>query len=453
MTSLLTAGSIVALAALSLWLTLGCWWRRHSYSAGAACVLSLLALVCGLYYDQIRWAIHDHGFTPERSFYLLAPFALGFGISAGLRRLGVFRGAWFPAGAAASLVVVFLLLFPSPNYYGSSRAITYAALVMIGVWLIHDIPRFSGQKRASVWGVVAIAFVTFTLTTFCEVGQIEQSFQVSVFVLKSSLYQVHAWVPLVLGKVVVFALLLAGGGARRALDSAGAASLLTASLLVQLAEASVGRFIYVAVLAMVVASIPFRRRWPMSQLCGGLFVLNHFYGANPAQLAPIELLLAAVSAALFAFRRARMTGNSLAIADSLTVLTAAYLLLWPSLGFRLSGIDFRFMFEWVQPEFYEELWWLIGAGTFVKVGAPYLLLLKVVEEYPVSQDAGSAVVTLLCSKVVLLSVTVAAYALSHSMHSNLATDMLSELVLVALALLWVLPLARSAPTRLESVQP
>jgi hypothetical protein len=166
-------------------------------------------------------------------------------------------------------------------------------------------------------------------------------------------------------------------------------------------------------------------------------LLNYLYGADPLRVAPIELLLSATAAALMAWRRASMQRDSLDWAAGLTLATSAYLLLWPMLGFRLSGVDFHFMFEWVPKENYEAWWWLIALGALAKFVIPYLLLGSLAAEHLDRPEAGQAALSVLLAKVLVLAAMISSYAIRHSTASQSAVDMLAELALVTLALPWV----------------
>ena len=58
---------------------------KRVWLAGSAAGLGF-AMISGHAYTAIRRAIHDHGFEPERSLYLLLPLGAGFVIAALVRR-------------------------------------------------------------------------------------------------------------------------------------------------------------------------------------------------------------------------------------------------------------------------------------------------------------------------------------------------------------------------------
>jgi len=69
--------------------------------------------------------------------------------------------------------------------------------------------------------------------------------------------------------------------------------------------------------------------------------------------------------------------RALAPASGLTLAFAGYLLLWPTVGMRFSGIEFQFMFDWVPIARYEQLWRVIAARMRLKSVWPYALLVDV----------------------------------------------------------------------------
>jgi hypothetical protein len=124
-----------------------------------------------------------------------------------------------------------------------------------------------------------------------------------------------------------------------------------------------------------------------------------------------------------------------------TLAFAGYLLLWPTVGMRFSGIDFRFMFDWVPVARYEELWWLIALGMLLKFVWPYALLVDLARRMCPRHGLGWAYFAL-SAKLCALSVFAAWYATSHSLLTNGALEILAELALLLLvsALAWPSPL-------------
>jgi len=428
-------------AALLLYFGFRTWSSPQRAALFGALALTVTAAAAGHGYDAIRRVLHDQGFSPERSLYLFVPAALGIFVAVLLRRTQLLRpaaaGAWLPTGAAIALLVTLVCLFPSAYFYGSSRAVVTISLFVLGA-LSADIWRDKTHDRRARWSLLAAnAFAAVTLITFLRVGRADSAAPAAGFVLKSAIYQGSAWLPLIAAKLAVFAL-LAPKGVRRPLDLAGTASLLTASLLVQLGSASIHRYVYAALALLLVAT--FRtaaERAPSTQLAAGLLLLNHLYGSAPLRVAPIELLLSGTSAALIAWRRSAMRTDSLEWASGLTLATSAYLLLWPLFGFRLSGVDFRFMFQWIPEQRHDDWWWLIALGTLAKFAMPYLLLGAIARKHGAGERAGWVALSVIAARVLVLSVMVATYALGHSTSTELAVDMLAELVLVTLCLPWI----------------
>ncbi|MEO8905426.1 MAG: hypothetical protein ABI488_23175 [Polyangiaceae bacterium] len=162
----------------------------------------------------------------------------------------------------------------------------------------------------------------------------------------------------------------------------------------------------------------------------GLIALDQLYVADSLRIAPLQMIALCLMLSLHFWRlfypaepeaRATATGLSLAL--------AGYLLLWPTLGMRFSGIDFRFMFEWVPIARYEELWWLIGVGMLCKFVWPYALLADIGK----GASGGRARAWLcvaLALKLLSLSVFAAWYATTHGLLSNGALEILAELGLL-----------------------
>jgi len=121
-----------------------------------------------------------------------------------------------------------------------------------------------------------------------------------------------------------------------------------------------------------------------------------------------------------------------AVASGVTLALTGYLLLWPTLGMRFSGIDFQFMFDWVPAARSEELWWLIGLGVLVKFALPYAVLQDLGRGSTSGQALRWAVVTL-ALKLTALSVFAAWYSTSHTLLTNGALEILAELGLLILA--------------------
>jgi hypothetical protein len=432
------------------------WGSARLAAVAGAVALSSAAVGAGHGYEALRRLVHDHGFSPERSLYLLLPAALGFATAVLLRRQRWLRpakpGAWLPTGAAASLLVTLICLFPSAYFYGSSRAVVTISIFVVAALAFDSWRDAAGDKRSRTALLAASLFAAATLGSFVHVGRADSSAPTAGFVLKSAIYQGSAWLPLIAAKLAVFGLLAWKSKGRRPLDLAATASLLTASLLVQLGSASIHRYVYAVVAGLLLVSCRSATRTaPAAQMAAGLFLLNHLYGADPLRVAPVELLLSATSAALVAWEQSSMRRDSREWAAGLTLATSAYLLLWPLFGFRLSGVDFRFMLGWIPERHYDDWWWLIAGGTLLKFATPYWLLGLLAKQHAARGRAALLALSVIGARALVLSLMVSAYALNHSMRSALATDMLSELALVTLCLPWIASWAltrddRGAPT-------
>jgi hypothetical protein len=236
-------------------------------------------------------------------------------------------------------------------------------------------------------------------------------------------------------KLVLFLTFIARRAARRPLDVAGAAGLLSASVLVELAGARLPLPAYACLFgALVLGSIGARHRAPSSLYAAALLLLDHLYGADASHLAPIEMILAATAAALFAWRRLRATVRSQEVLVAVTTVVAVYLMLWPTVGFHVAGIDFSFMFQWVPAAKYERWWWIIALGMAVKLALPLVLVVAIAREPLRARLAATLVCSAFAAKTALLSVMIAAYATVHVMGSQQATSMLAELALIGFTL-------------------
>jgi hypothetical protein len=428
----------VALIALFVLVRVGRSLTRNKRVWLGASALGLgIAIASGHAYTSLRRAIHDHGFEPERSLYLLVPLGAGFLIAALVRR-GRSAMRSIDLGAAISLVVSFLLLFPSAYYYGSARAVVpAAALGVVAAMLTYPVEQSVRSPWARVAPWMAAVFVLISLASFYDVHRVGgDATEMASYVLGSIAYQKSAWVALLGAKLVLLA--CAARLARGRFHELGAAvALALTAFVIELGVVTPSRFFYLALIGLVLAAhvlAPDRLRFV--RIFAGLIVLSHLYSAKADQVAPIQVLLAACSSALWLFQK-RYSGRARSIAVGATLLVGAYLLLWPCLGFRFSGIDFAFMFEWVPIARYEELWWVIGIGTLVKLAWPYLLLSVVAG--PSMAEARSWLLAALAAKLVLLASFACFYATRESVRSNLALEMLAELALLSLVFVFFLP--------------
>jgi hypothetical protein len=223
--------------------------------------------------------------------------------------------------------------------------------------------------------------------------------------------------------------------------------------LIELAGAHLAREAYAGVFcALSVGSLCLRHRAPASLLAGALLLLEHLYGGDKSHIAAIEMILAGTAAALLAGRSMRLTAFANSVTIGMTVAIATYLMLWPTVGFHVAGIDFAYMFQWVPEAKYEQWWRVIAFGAVVKLALPLMLVTAVAREQLRNPSAPAVVAATLAAKVLLLSVMIVSFASQHAMGSQQATAMLAELILVMFAMCCSLaampsvqPLAESRP--------
>jgi hypothetical protein len=415
--------------------------RRRRLFAGLALSATLGAAAIGFWYDAIRGLVHDHGDSPERALSLLVPVAAGCLVAVLItrqRRLDTSakRLAWPPVAAACSLVTVFLLLLPSSYYYGSRRAVILAAIVAVATVLAPRLRRSCSHGHRRLIPIVALVFVMLVLWSLYPVQQLgPQTAGASTWSLDARLYTEWAWLPLVLSKVALYLIVIAPGAWRRQFDTAGAAGLLSACLLIELAGVRLPREIYASLFcALLIGLLLLRRHASASLLAGSLLLLEHLYSGDKSHLAPIEMILAATAAALLAWRHLIPTAATRGLLAGLTVTLAVYLMLWPTVGFHVAGIDFGFMFQWVPAATFEHWWRLIAFGAVVKLALPLILVMVVARKYLGETSTRLVVAAAMAAKVVLLSVMIAFFAAEHATVSQQATAMLAELILVMFAL-------------------
>ncbi|MGC4088993.1 MAG: alkaline phosphatase family protein [Polyangiaceae bacterium] len=437
-----TTGVLWLTPALLLLVVLGIVWyagrrlaSRELSRFAALGVVSVAAV--GIFYDGVRRLAHDHGDSPERALILLVPLGLGAALPLRLRRLPSFNAAarYWPRAAASILLACLLLLLPTAYYYGSRRAVVLAGILACAL-VLFDAKRRGALARAGAWPLLGVLFAMFVLATLYPVRQLgPETAGAATFALDAALYRKLGWLPLLLSKFVLFALVVAPRAARRPFDSACAVGLLTAATQIELSGARVPSAVYPIVLLLItLGGLRFRSQAPSSLLAGALLLLAPLYGGDPARIAPIEMILAGTSALLAAWRRLGASAAESAWFNGLVVALASYLMLWPTVGFHLAGIDFAFMFQWVPERQYLEAWQLIGFGVVVKLALPLLLIGIVAARALCEAGAGTLATGALAAKVALLSLLIACYAATHSMASQQATAMLAELLLVMFAL-------------------
>ncbi len=403
--------------------------------------LVALAAGTGLGFDAVRRVIHDHGDTPARSLLLLLPFGSGF---VAARFLGA-RATWVPRGAAISALVTLLTLLPSANYYGSSRAVPYAAMLCIGA-VVAAAWRGGQTSRPTLAALAVIAVAA--LASFYDVRrEAGEGVEVTSYVMKAPLYAAGAWLPTLLAPIALLAIAFAAlpRGRWRNLDLALSAALLVVGAATSQTALVGSKAFGASALVLVAGALVLRARLPLALIAAGLLLLGHFYPA-PIHRAPIEVLLAGTGATLLVWRRA-LPSAAQGLACVLTLAAGGYLMLWPVLGFRFSGVDFRFAFAWVRVEEYERFWWVIACLALVKTAWPFVLLVRVARLTGAAPDASARAAALLGLKALLVATLCAGFAVVHSMGSTLALEMLAELALVAFAAAFLLPQALTGRAR------
>jgi len=349
-------------------------------------------------------------------------------------------------------------MLPTAYYYGSRRGVVLAGAFAIAALVADSLRKRALGLRQQFALLLAPIFVGCVLLNFYSVRQLgPETGGASTWTLDSPLYTHATWFALIVSKLVIYWVLMAPRGRLRPSDTAAAAGLLSASVLVELAGANLPREAFLSLfVALAVGTLTLRHQIPSSLFAGALLLLDHLYGRNASHLAPIEMLIAGV-ATLLAWQSANPTVRRSAWIAGLTVTVGVYLMFWPMVGFHLAGLDFAFMFQWVPAAKYDQVWGLIALGVVVKLGLPLVLVVAAARAHLRDRGTRVIVATTLASKVALLSVLIACYAIRHSMASEQATAMLSELVLVLfgscitlLAMPSSMALAEPRPTTAET---
>jgi hypothetical protein len=444
---------VLAVTALSCALLLA---RKSLQSSGVsrtmswslASVLGAALALAGRYYDAVRHHIHDHGSEPVRSFWLLVPLSLGFGISLLQREARFGFRACAERGALITVLLSFCTLFPTAYYYGASRATVLAAMVALGVLLGTRAASFTPRRRISLFALALLAMVLlWSLYGLRDVGG--RTREMAFFVFSSPLFARHAQVTSLLLELalwLVFALTeprpFASQADRRSRRDLSMAALLgLAALVLEHLPPLHTVLLGSALGCLVLLALP-GARLRATRLFLGLLALAQMYEQDPLRVLPMKALLCCVALILEFFRRCFAEDEEArSIASGVGLAFAGYLMLWPTVGMRFSGIDFHFMFDWVPISRYEELWWLIAAGMLFKFVWPYALLVDLARRGCPRSALSWAYLTL-STKLCALSVFAAWYATSHSLLSNGALEILAELSLLVVVstLSWPSPL-------------
>ena len=401
--------------------------RWASLAAGGGAVLMALA---GSQYDVVRHHIHDHGSEPLRSLYLLVPLSLGF-LLAFLRHRGALGlERTLERGALTTVLLSFCLLFPTAYYYGASRGSVLAAIIAVLTVFAMRVHTLPSAKQRVLGALLALAIGVCLWSLYGLRGVGGETREMAYFVFSSPFFERYAWFTLAAVKVaLICCFALSAERSRR--DLAWAVLLGVAALSLEyLALPGAHWLIFPAALAYLWLRFTPDCRLTSARFFVGVIALDQFYGNDPLHIAPLQVIALCLLLSLHFWRlffpaepeaRATATGLGLAL--------AGYFLLWPTLGMRFSGIDFRFMFEWVPLARYEELWWLIGLGMLCKFVWPYALLADLAR----NASLGRARVWLCVAfalKLLALSVFAAWYATSHGLLTNGALEILAELALL-----------------------
>jgi len=432
------------------WVTLGCTLiiaqkllKLAGLSAPFRWTLSLASgsalALAGRYYDAVRQQIHDHGSEPQRSFWLLVPLVLGFTLSLLRRRPPLDFRARLERGALGTVLLSFVLLFPTAYYYGASRATVLAAIVALFVVLGARLGPLPARQRVALIGLALLgAGLLWSLYGLRDVGG--RTREMAFFVFSSPLFGRQA---LLMSCSVKLALWLGFASKKqrstRDLSIAGLLALAALAL-----EHLPGNrwLLLVSLLGYLGLRLSPRSRLAATRLFLGLLALGQLYGQEALRVLPMQALLLCVGLSLELWRRAFSADQGArSVASGVTLAFAGYLLLWPTVGMRFSGIDFQFMFAWVPLARYEELWWLIALGMLFKFVWPYALLIDQARRACPPQALAWGYLAL-SAKLCALSVFSAWYATSHSLLTNGALEILAELALLLLVsvLAWPSPL-------------
>jgi hypothetical protein len=411
---------------------------RWPLSLGLGFALAL----SGRYYDAVRQHIHDHGSEPLRSFWLLVPLVLGFAFAFSRPEPPSGIRGRLERGALATVLLSFALLFPTAYYYGASRATVLSVMVALFVLLGTRSSSFRPRERIALFGVVLLSVaLLWSLYDLRDVGG--RTREMAFFVFASPLFARYALITSVASKLGLW-LGIAWAGNRSRRDSSIAALLGLCALVLEHLPSQ--RFVLIGsgFGYLVLLALP-KSRLVGTRLFLGLLALGQMYGQEAVRVLPMQVLLLCAVLVLEYYRRCLATqmqgAEARSVASGVTLAFAAYLLLWPTVGMRFSGIDFRFMFEWVPISRYEQLWWLIAAGMLLKFVWPYALLFDLARRSCPPAALSWAYFTL-SVKLCGLSVFAAWYATTHSLLTNGALEILAELSLVVLvcALAWPSPL-------------
>ena len=417
--------------------------KSAGFSRSCAWSLALVAgaslALAGSQYDAVRQHIHDHGSEPIRSFWLLVPLVLGFALSFLRAKQPLDLRARWERGALTTVLLSFALLFPTAYYYGASRATVLAAIVALFVVLGTRFASFRPRERATQFGLALLAAgLLWSLYGLHDVGG--RTREMAYFVFSSPLFERYALFTSCAVKLGLW-LAFAFAEQRSGRDLSIAAVLALAAMALEHLPAQRAVLLFSALGYLWLLLFP-GARLLATRLFLGLLALGQLYGQEAVRVLPMQALLLCVVLTLEYWRRCFAADDrARSAASGVTLAFSGYLLLWPTVGMRFSGIDFHFMFAWVPIARYEELWWVIAVGMLIKFVWPYALLVDLARR-SCPPAALSWAYLALSAKLCALSVFAAWYATTHTLLSNGALEILAELSLLVLvsALAWPSPL-------------
>ena len=408
---------------------------------GLAGSCALLMAAAGAGYDAIRLHIHDHGYEPIRSLWLLVPLGLGFALAAARRSARASWRRFLVSAAFVTVLVCFCLLFPTAYYYGASRGTVLAGIIAVALVLVTRMRALRSTRSRVACGVLGLSVAGSLWSLYGLQGVGGRTREMAYFVLSSPLFGAYAGITLCVVKVALLAL-FARTAQRSRWDLLLAAGLFGACFWLERSQVPGARYLLLwSALGWLGMQVAPRSRWAASRFALGLIALGQCYGPDPQRVAPMQMLFLCVVAALEAWRACFVDdAKARAAASGVTLAVAGYLMLWPTVGMRFSGIDFHFMFEWVPIARYEELWWLIGLGMLLKFAFPYALLVELARRHSPAAALNWAYVAL-ALKLTALTVFAAWYATSHALLTNGALEIMAELALLLMvsAFAWPSP--------------
>ncbi len=348
----------VAMVALAGWAA-GPW---------AALLVALFGVGLGVGFEPWLDVMHfprGHKRVHEQWWKVPAYFALAgalFGRS--------FTRMW--AGAALSVVLGLLLLYPVPHHYGVLKNTPWlgTALLLSSVLVL-------GWRSRLPLGKLLLAVLMAELAFY---GWFElQDFK--VFNLEITDWEASEWLRQAPRLGALFTALLAAG-VHAALDRHGPArdraiaiglSAVGAAGIIRLPDA-----VYILPMLSLTAGLFTRAPWRGRLIAISFAWFVPFcYGAARGYGLYGTLGLMAIGLWLLSLRADRPMDEAATrwwqLSAALTVMVAAYAGFAWTFGLSIAGIDYTFMVKWMPGRWHERLWWLIFIGTTLKAMAPALI--------------------------------------------------------------------------------